>query len=261
MLQEPAREAIPPTSTAEADVADLVPVGARPDAAARVRDAVPLWFHTFQLAPGVYTPGIARDHRYRIPALGRDRFAGRSVLDIGTFDGFYAYLAEARGARRVVGVDNEQYVDWIQGRFGIELEPAAGFRAIGELLGSEVAYERMDALDVAQLGERFDVVLCFGMLHRVHDPVGLLLALADVLEPGGELVLETYGSRLDPDTGALEVREPGDVYDGDDFTYWGFPAEGLRRLGRLVGLDEMDVVDRVEVDGHPRIIAVLRRSS
>ena len=43
------------------------------------------------------------------------------MLDIGTFDGFYAFLAEARGARRVVGVDNEQYVDWIRGRFGIEL--------------------------------------------------------------------------------------------------------------------------------------------
>jgi hypothetical protein len=35
-----------------------------------------------------------------------DRFARRSVLDIGTFDGFYSFLAEARGASRVVAVDN-----------------------------------------------------------------------------------------------------------------------------------------------------------
>lgn len=260
MLQDPAREAIPATSAAEADVADLLPIDAPVEDAARLVDSIPLWFHTFQLAPGVYTPGIARDHRYRVPALGVDRFAGRSVLDIGTFDGFYAYLAEARGATRVVGVDNEQYVDWIRGRFDIELGPAAGFRAIGSLLDSAVSYERMDAMDVGQLGERFDVVLCFGMLHRVHDPVGMLRALAAVLEPGGEIVLETYGSRLDQANGGLEVREPGDVYGGDEFTYWGFPAEGLRRLGLMAGLHEMDIIDRVEIDGHPRIIAVLRRA-
>ncbi len=259
MLQDPAREAIPATSAAEADVADLLPIGAALADAKRLRDAVPLWFHTFQLSPGIYTPGIARDHRYRMPALGTERFAGRSVLDIGTFDGFYAYLAEAQGAHRVVGVDNEQYVDWIRGRFGLELEAAAGFRTVGELLGSRVAYERMDALEVGRLGEAFDVVLCFGMLHRVHDPVGMLRALAAVLEPGGEVVLETYGSRLGEDSGAVEVREPGDVYGGDDFTYWGFPAEGLRRLGLMAGLDEMQVIYRVDVAGHPRIIAVLRR--
>jgi tRNA (mo5U34)-methyltransferase len=76
--------------------------------AERVRDSVPLWFHTFALAPGIYTPGIARDHGYRLAVLGADRFAGRSVLDVGAFDGFYSFLAEVRGARRVVAVDNEQ---------------------------------------------------------------------------------------------------------------------------------------------------------
>ena len=104
------------------------------------RDAVPVWFHTFALAPGVYTPGLARDHRYRPQVLGADRLQGRSVLDIGTFDGFYAFLAEARGARRVVAVDNEQYVDWIRGRFGIELDPAAGFETVHRLLSSNVEY-------------------------------------------------------------------------------------------------------------------------
>ncbi len=73
----------------------------------------------------------------------------------------------------------------------------------------------------------------------------------------GEIVLETYGSRLAADAAAIEVREPGDVYARDDFVYWGFPLEGLQRLGRIVGLDELEVVDQREV-GHPRILAVLR---
>lgn len=256
--REQLAEVIPDTSAAERTVADLLPIDAPPAAAARARDAVPVWFHTFALAPGVYTPGLARDHRYRAQVLGRDRLRGRSVLDIGSFDGFYAFLAEARGARRVVAVDNEQYVDWIRGRFGIELEPAAGFKTVRRLLSSKVEYRRLDALAVGQLDERFDVVLCFGMLHRVSDPVAILRALADVLEPGGEVILETYGSALDDDTPAIEIHESGAVYAGDDFVYWGFPPEGLRRLAGLAGLESVEIVDQVAVDGHPRILAVLR---
>jgi tRNA (mo5U34)-methyltransferase len=52
-----------------------------------------LWFHAFALARGIYTPGIARDHGYRHAVLGADRFAGRSVLDVGAFDGFCSFLA------------------------------------------------------------------------------------------------------------------------------------------------------------------------
>jgi tRNA (mo5U34)-methyltransferase len=251
-------EPIPETSAAERAVADVQAIGAPASDAERVRESVPLWFHTFALAPGIYTPGIARDHGYRLPVLGADRFAGRSVLDIGAFDGFYSFLAEGRGARRVVAVDNEQYVDWVRARFGVTLAGGVGFRAIAGLVASRVEYHRMDALDVHQLGERFDVAMCFGILHRVTDPIALLQALADVLTPGGEIVLETYGSQLPVGSPAIEVHEPGDVYARDDFVYWGFPPEGLRRLGRIVGLDEVEVVDQPEIDGHPRILAVLR---
>jgi tRNA (mo5U34)-methyltransferase len=251
-------ELIPETSIAERIVADVQAIGAPITDAERVRDSVPLWFHTFALAPGIYTPGVARDHGYRLAVLGADRFAGRSVLDVGAFDGFYSFLAEARGARRVVAVDNEQYVDWVRARFGVTLTGGDGFRAIAGLIGSKVEYRRMDALDVTRLGERFDVALCFGILHRVTDPISLLRALVDVLAPGGEIVLETYGSHLPADAPAIEVHEPGDVYEHDDFVYWGFSPEGLRRLARIVGLDEVEVVDELEIDGHPRILAVLR---
>jgi SAM-dependent methyltransferase len=193
-------EPIPETSPAERLVADVQAIGAPAADAERVRDSVPLWFHTFALAAGVYTPGIARDHGYRLAVLDADRFAGRSVLDVGAFD----------------------------------------------------------VMDLPGLGERFDVALCFGILHRVTNPIALLRALADVLAPGGEVVLETYGSRLAADAAAIEVHDPGDVYPRDDFVYWGFSPEGLRGLARIVGLDEVEVVDELEIDGHPRILALLR---
>ncbi len=251
-------ELIPETSAAEREVADLLPIRAKRRRAERARDSVPLWFHTFALSPGVYTPGIARDHVYRLPLLHADRFVGRSVLDIGTFDGFYSFLTESLGARRVVAVDNEQYVSWVRERFDVTLPGGAGFRAVAELLGSKVEYRQMDALDVRALEERFDEVLCFGILHRVTDPIALLQALADVLSPTGEIVLETYGSRLPSDIRAIEVHAPGKVYPRDSFLYWGFPAEGLRQLGRIVGLDDVTIVSTTEIDGHPRIVATMR---
>lgn len=253
-------EPVPATTPAEQLVADLMPIGASPREAERLRESVPLWFHTFALAPGVYTPGIAREHGYRLPVLGTERFAGRTVLDVGAFDGFYSFLAERRGARRVVALDNEQYVDWVRARFGVTLTGGAGFRAVAGLVGSRVEYRRMDALEVERLGERFDVALCFGVLHRVTDPIALLQAIRGALALGGEIVVETYGSRSLDGVAAIEVHQPGDVYTRDSFVYWGFSAEGLHRLGRIVGLDEIEVVEQVSIAGHPRILAVLRQS-
>src|SRR5207249_7392510 len=145
-------EPVPETTAAERAVADLLPIDAGREEARAALGHVPLWFHTFSLnGAGEYTPGIARDHRYRLRAIPED-LSGARVLDVGTFDGFYAFLAERRGAVRVVAVDNEQYVAWIASRFGIHLEPGVGFRAIAELLRSGVDYRRLDALDVERLG-------------------------------------------------------------------------------------------------------------
>jgi hypothetical protein len=76
---------IPEITDAERAVADLLPLGTDPESAQRVLGRVPLWFHTFALNAehGLYTPGVARDHRYRVPFLPAS-FEGQRVLDVGT---------------------------------------------------------------------------------------------------------------------------------------------------------------------------------
>ena len=201
----------------------LLPIEADPAAARRALGRVPLWFHTFALnrEHGLYTPGVARDHRSRVPFVPLS-FAGERVLDVGTFDGFYAFLAEHRGAAHVL-VDNEQYVAWVRARWGIELQGGEGFATIAELLGSRVQHRRGDALALDGPPERFDVVLCFGILHRVENPLGLLRRLAALLAPGGRLLVETYGIASD---GRVDAHDRG-------------PATGRRlrrRRLRLLGL-------------------------
>ena len=252
-------ESIPETTAAERAVADLVPIDVSQAQAHAALERVPLWFHTFCLnGSGVYTPGIARDHRYRLRAIPDD-LTGARVLDVGAFDGFYAFLAERRGAERVVAVDNEQYVDWIRLRFGIDLEPGVGFRTVAELLGSAVDYRRLDALDVDRLGETFDVIFCFGILHRVEAPLTLLRVLGERLAPGGRIILETYGAPGAQDDPSVLVHEHGDVYARDDAVYWGFSRSSLDRLGRLGGLRGFELVDAPEIAGHPRIIGTLEK--
>jgi tRNA (mo5U34)-methyltransferase len=244
---------------AERQVADLLPIEVDPALARATVEAVPFWFHTFALnrAEGIYTPGAARDHRYRVSTLPND-FGGMSVLDVGTFDGFYAFLAERRGADRVVAVDNEQYRLWVASRWGVELEGGEGFRAIHRLLGSAVGYRRMDAFELDRLDERFDLVYCFGILHRVENPLGLLRLLRGRTASGGTVLVETYGVRPDDRDGpVIRVAEPGQVYARDEFVYWGFGHAGLGRLARLAGFARAESLVEVEVDGHPRIIGRL----
>jgi tRNA (mo5U34)-methyltransferase len=253
----PEFESIPATTAAERAVADLLPIAAGPEQARAVLEAVPLWFHTFALdGAGVYTPGVARDHRYRVQAIPED-LRGARVLDVGTFDGFYAFLAERRGAARVVAVDNEQYVSWIASRFGIQLEPGAGFRAIARLVDSRVEYRRLDALELEHLGETFDVIFCLGILHRVEAPLTLLRVLHACLARGGRIILETYGVCGEQGAPCVLVHEYGDVYARDDAAYWGFSQASLDRLGRLAGLRGFKLLDAPVIAGHPRILGSL----
>jgi tRNA (mo5U34)-methyltransferase len=244
---------------AERQVADLLPIEVEPGLARATVEAVPFWFHTFTLnrAEGIYTPGVARDHRYRVALLPED-FAGMSVLDVGTFDGFYAFLAEHRGAERVLAVDNEQYRLWCASRWGVRLEGGEGFRAIRRLLGSAAEYRRMDAFALDGLDERFDFVYCCGILHRVENPLGLLRVLRRRTVDGGAVLVETYGLREDAGNGPLiRVSEPREVYALDDFVYWGFGVTALERLARLAGFSRAESFTTVEVDGHPRVIGRL----
>lgn len=245
------------TWPSELEVADQVPIAASLADAQRVLREVPLWFHTFSLNTehALYTPGKARDHGYRLASIP-ESFEGLSALDVGSFDGFYAFLSEARGAGRVLAVDNEQYIEWVRGRWGVELRGAEGFEAIRELLGSQVQYRRMDAFELDRLEEQFDFIFCFGILHRVENPIGLLQRLRRRLSPGGTILVETYGVRNDDgaDNGVVLIPSSDGVYAGDEYVYWQFSSSGLERLAALAGLGEFELHDTPIVDDHPRII-------
>ena len=101
------------------------------------------WYHTLELAPGVVTEGMF-DLRHQMAGYGLpDRLDGKRVLDVGTWDGFWAFEMERRGAAEVVSLDLdwEKDLDWPPRRRPATFpdEPRGhGFRIAHEALGSTV---------------------------------------------------------------------------------------------------------------------------
>ena len=63
------------------------------------------WFHTIDLGGGLMTPGKDPSGK-KLATLGFPAdLTGKTVLDIGAWDGFFSFEAERRGASRVLATD------------------------------------------------------------------------------------------------------------------------------------------------------------
>src|SRR3712207_1796200 len=69
------------------------------------------WYHTIELAPGVVTAGWF-DLREAAQKLPWPDLQGARCLDVGTFDGFWAFEMERRGAAAVFGIDVNEPSGW-----------------------------------------------------------------------------------------------------------------------------------------------------
>lgn len=184
------------------------PAASPPQRAAAAWAAVaanPVWYHTIDLAPRVATPGMI-DLRDTAARVLPERLDGRRCLDVGTFDGFWAFELERRGgtvtALDLPGVDAATWPPLHRDRLlrearERELELGVGFRLAHEVLGSGVARVERDvlALEPEDVGGPFDLVFVGAVLLHLRDPVGALERLLRVLRPGGELLLLEQWSR------------------------------------------------------------------
>ena len=106
------------------------------------------WYHTIDLGDGVVTRGVD-DTAFRLRRIDLPvSLDGRTVLDIGAWDGFFSFEAERRGASRVVAAD---HYSWHGGGWGSK----AGFELARTALGSRV--EDVD-IDVMYVGRFLDYV-------------------------------------------------------------------------------------------------------
>lgn len=205
-------------------------------------DAVPLWYHTLELPGGIVTPGWF-DLRGVVDRLPWPDVRGKRCLDVGTYDGFYAFELERRGAADVLATDISGHEDWdwpagARARGGAGLaslagEKGRGFELARAALGSSVRKEEINAydLDPARLGD-FDVVICGSLLLHLRDPVRALEAIRSVCV---EAFISVEAISL-PLT-LLWGRRPAAELSGDDNVcqWWTANTAGHRRLLETAG--------------------------
>ena len=171
----------------------------RVEAASRAVAANPVWYHTIELAPGVLTPGRV-DLRALATRLLPEDMTGLRALDVGTFDGFWAFEMERRGARVVtIDVDALESAEWpplSRPRLECEskalgLELGLGFRLAAEVLGSAAERVTCSVYDLSPtpIGGPVDFAFSGAILLHLRDPVRALERIRGVLRPDGELRL------------------------------------------------------------------------
>ena len=201
------------------------------------------WYHTIDLPGDIVTPG----HLDNRPSLARmplpASLHGKRCLDIGTWDGFWAFEMERRGAAEVVAldVDDSRRWDWPGSAphqkielFRARKHGRTSFEIAHGALGSSV--HRIDAsvydLSPAEFGE-FDFVFMGSLLLHLQDPGRALTAIRSV----------TRGEFLSNDTislllSILRPRTPtAELYALDEPRWWTPNVAGLKRLVRSGGFD------------------------
>jgi tRNA (mo5U34)-methyltransferase len=189
------------------------------------------WYHSIELPDGTVTPGLY-DHRPLIPQYGLPAsLAGQRALDVATFDGFWAFELERRGAEVVatdIGFASDldmppQVKDALLAE-GLDRASGDGFRLAHEALGSGV--DRVERsvyeLDPTNIG-MFDFVHMADLLLHVADPLGALRGVRRVTK-GQALIVDCF----DPELGPGLTRYRGGWSGG---VWW---APGLDTLAQMI---------------------------
>lgn len=188
---------------------------------AKAAEGVGFWWHSIDLGEGVVTPGrkSAELLAGEWDALELPDLRGKSVLDIGAWDGYFSFEAERRGAARVVALDHyvwsmdlprqqkywqdcmesgtvpEPYESLPELWKPDQLPGKAGFDTAHRCRESKVEAVVGDfmSIDLDRLGT-FDVVLFLGVLYHVRHPLLALEKLARITRE--VLVIETEAVAL-----------------------------------------------------------------
>lgn len=177
------------------------------------------------------------DHRamteMRLVALPTE-CAGRTVLDIGGWDGEYAAECLARGAKDALVFDNAQYIDYTW---------------VHPVKRPGVRYKRGDLMDFSHdPAPASDIVLLYNVIYHIRDPWMALercrlltretFVICTSFVPGDEPVWKLFDRS---DEGAA-----GGVINDRYTVFWRPTISGLLKMLRVVGFTDCEVIGPVE---------------
>jgi tRNA (mo5U34)-methyltransferase len=229
------------------------------------------WYHSIDLGnettAGQKSPELLASEwdELDVPPL-----QGKTVLDIGAWDGYFSFRAEREGARKVVALDHyvwstrlveqqryyrqtlasgEKYVaphlvpdlwdpDGLPGRAGFDLAKVR--------LGSDVEPVVADFAndDLSDLGT-FDVVIFVGVLYHLEDPLGALRKIASLTNEVA--LIRTVAVHIPNVASAMWEFYPDAELEGDSSNWWAPNGSALEGASRAAGFRRY--VPRTETPG------------
>ncbi len=202
------------------------------------------WYHSFRFG-NVYAHGTITSLQYQIwvSSLIPENLKNKTVLDIGTADGFYSFLCESRGAKKVVAVD------WLE---------FPGFTAAHKILNSNVEFRKL-VVDESTFGftdlkskigtideikEKFDIILLFGVLYHLPNPVMVLKTLANITHK----MLLISSHIIDSKEPVMYYYPEGSLTPGDTTNWWVPTPSCLTDIGKRLGFNKSKMVDTFDFD-------------
>jgi tRNA (mo5U34)-methyltransferase len=246
---------------------------------ATISHSVPAWWHSIDLGQGVITPGwkSAEQLRNEVDALHLPDLSGKTVLDIGAFDGFFSFEAERRGARRVVALDHYAWFLDVVGFFAYFLackerkeapRPVQetpywhpdtapgklGFDAARRALGSTVEPVIADftKMDLASFG-MFDVVLYLGVLYHMENPFEAVRRLAMVTKEFAIIESEAVAVPGYPDRCLWEFF-PSNELNNDVSNWWAPNENALKGMCKAAGFRRVETIVQPPVPSSDEIL-------
>lgn len=171
------------------------------------------WFHSIDFGDGVISPGVAPYARLKSTAnhFFSEPIAGKTVLDINCWDGFYSIEAARLGAKHVLATD---YYIW-----NIGGSDRGNFELARKMLAPEIEVKEVDTLDISpETVGMHDVVIFSGVLYHMRHPLLALEKAATVCKE--MIIVETH---LDAENEARPamIMYPGTELNNDFTNWWG----------------------------------------
>lgn len=207
-----------------------------------------------------YTPGVVQhgpdgsDYATERFGLPRD-LSGKTVLDIGAWDGYFSFESEKRGAHVVVASDmaltqpNQELLE--KGNWGAN----KGFRTAHKILGSQVRFIESSVFRIDEVTRQahmntlgdlsgreypltYDIVLFYGVLYHLMEP---FLALQKVSAVTKEMALVETAIAKGKDM-KMELR-PG--FDNDPTNWWYPTIPCLQEMLVRAGFKRTEVISNL----------------
>lgn len=198
------------------------------------------WYHCLELAPGKVTDGWFDMRPYADEFGLPERMDGMRALDVGTFDGFWAFEMEKRGATVVaLDIDDQEQLDRPPRRRASTFDGfsrKANFELAREMLGLSVERVSCSIYDARpEVLGTFDFVTCNVMLLHLRDQLRALERIAALCR--GTLIT---GEEHDRATGLLPFAASRYFADRDkDIVFWLPSAKAWGRMLWTAGFDDV----------------------